>query len=74
MRLAGTWKQYSKKAIDQLTRITFQSGFMAKLQVPVPGNRHENVRESEKNDCPHIEFGCPNGRFELWKRVNGRNS
>jgi hypothetical protein len=24
MRFAGTWKQYSKKAMPQLTRITFQ--------------------------------------------------
>src|SRR5580704_5456953 len=25
IRFAGTWKQYSKKAIPQLTRMTFQS-------------------------------------------------
>jgi hypothetical protein len=32
--LAGTWKQYSKKAIDQLTRTTFQSASWRKRRWP----------------------------------------
>ena len=30
MRFAGTWKQYSKKAIPQLARIAIQTGFARK--------------------------------------------
>ena len=29
-----------------------------KLQVPVPGNRHENVGANEKNNCPHKWIRC----------------
>jgi hypothetical protein len=34
MRLAGTWKQYSKKAIPQLARITFQRASLRYLRWP----------------------------------------
>src|SRR6267143_2432993 len=34
MRFAGTWKQYSKKAIPQLARITFQSASLRNFRWP----------------------------------------
>src|ERR1700682_3767099 len=34
MRFAGTWKQYSKKAIPQLARITFQSASVRNFRWP----------------------------------------
>src|SRR5229473_2771058 len=34
MRFAGTWKQYSKKAIPQLTMITFQSASLRNFRWP----------------------------------------
>src|ERR1041384_5684997 len=34
MRLAGTWKQYSKNAMPQLARITFQSASLRYLRWP----------------------------------------
>src|SRR5450432_3514314 len=34
MRLAGTWKQYSKKAMPQLARITFQSASLRYFRCP----------------------------------------
>ena len=34
MRFAGTWKQYSKKAIPQLTTITFQSASLRNFKWP----------------------------------------
>jgi hypothetical protein len=34
MRLAGTWKQYSAKAISQLTIITVNKGALAYLRCP----------------------------------------
>src|SRR5262245_44874751 len=33
-RLAGTWKQYSRKAIPQLASTTIQSGELLKLRCP----------------------------------------
>src|SRR5687768_8626859 len=38
MRLAGTWKQYSKKAISQLTAMAFQSGEPGCLRWPYQAN------------------------------------
>jgi hypothetical protein len=38
MRFAGTWKQYSKKAIPQLTRITFQSAEVRYFKWPYQAN------------------------------------
>ena len=40
MRLAGTWKQYSNRAIEL--------GF--ECDVAVPGERHEGVRYDEQGD------------------------
>src|SRR6267154_3936430 len=34
MRFAGTWKQYSKKAIPQATMITFQSASLRNFRWP----------------------------------------
>src|ERR1700680_4527993 len=34
MRLAGTWKQYSKKAMPQLARMTFQSASLRYFRWP----------------------------------------
>ena len=34
MRLAGTWKQYSKKAMPQLTRMTFHSASWRNFRWP----------------------------------------
>jgi len=34
MRFAGTWKQYSKKAIPQLMTITFQSATLRNFKCP----------------------------------------
>src|SRR5215472_4839450 len=34
MRFAGTWKQYSKKAMPQLTRITFHSASLRNFRCP----------------------------------------
>src|ERR1700676_1280517 len=34
MRLAGTWKQYSKKAMPQLARMTFQSASLRFFRWP----------------------------------------
>src|SRR6267378_7474688 len=34
MRFAGTWKQYSKKAMPQLARITFHSASLRYLRWP----------------------------------------
>src|SRR5579864_3186322 len=34
IRFAGTWKQYSKKAMPQLARITFQSASLRYLRWP----------------------------------------
>src|SRR5580704_16761231 len=34
MRFAGTWKQYSKKAIPQLTKMTFQSAEVRNFKWP----------------------------------------
>src|ERR1700681_2848895 len=34
MRLAGTWKQYSKKAMPQLARITFHSASLRYFRWP----------------------------------------
>src|SRR6266403_1564758 len=34
MRFAGTWKQYSKKAIPQLARMTFQSASLRNFKWP----------------------------------------
>src|SRR4029077_4573437 len=34
MRFAGTWKQYSKKAMPQLARMTFQSASLRYLRWP----------------------------------------
>src|SRR5437762_556578 len=34
MRLAGTWKQYSKKAMPQLAKMTFQSPSLRYLRWP----------------------------------------
>ena len=30
--------------------------FVAEAQMSVPGKRHEDVREDEKNNCPHLCF------------------
>src|ERR1700674_251142 len=38
MRLAGTWKQYSKKAIPQLMTITFQSATLRNFRWPYHAN------------------------------------
>src|SRR6266568_2035340 len=38
MRLAGTWKQYSKKAISQLTKITFHRASLRKRRCPYQAN------------------------------------
>src|SRR4051794_3071074 len=35
----------------------FPQGFATKPEVSVPGKRHEDVGDDEKNDCPHLEFG-----------------
>ena len=32
-------------------------GFATEPEVSVPGERHEDVGDYEKNDCPHLEFG-----------------
>ena len=58
MRLAGTWKQYSKKAIDQLIEDHLPERLLLILQVAVPGNGHEDVGEDEKNDGPHFVIRC----------------
>src|SRR5271168_3915277 len=38
IRFAGTWKQYSKKAIPQLTRMTFQSAEVRYFKWPYQAN------------------------------------
>src|SRR5260221_4945117 len=38
MRFAGTWKQYSKKAMPQLARMTFQSASLRYLRWPYHAN------------------------------------
>ena len=41
----------------------FPQGFATKPEVSVPGKRHEDVGDDEKNDCPHLEFG----RLGFWQ-------
>src|SRR6266478_7735323 len=38
MRFAGTWKQYSKKAMPQLARITFHNASLRYLRWPYQAN------------------------------------
>src|SRR4029077_876599 len=38
MRFAGTWKQYSKKAMPQLARMTFHSASLRYLRWPYQAN------------------------------------
>src|ERR1700730_3044554 len=38
MRFAGTWKQYSKKAIPQLTKITFHKASLRYFKCPYQAN------------------------------------
>jgi hypothetical protein len=40
MRLAGTWKQYSKNAMPQLN---LEQGRLPELQMAVPGEGHKDV-------------------------------
>ena len=53
MRFAGTWKQYSKKAISQLTTNDFEERHVAVFEVAVPGEGHEDVGDGQQGDRPH---------------------
>ena len=56
IRLAGTMKEYSKRAIppgkenDRVERPAADQLGALKFKVGVPGERHENVRDEKKTD------------------------
>jgi hypothetical protein len=50
--VGGTWKQYSKNG-DAPDENYFPEGFAAKFQVAIPGEGHEDVGDSEKQNGAH---------------------
>src|ERR1700675_4636692 len=69
MRFAGTWKQYSKKAIPQLARITFQSASLRYFRWPYHA-KVMKMLEIVSNRIVRIRKGAPCTvlRFRLEKR------
>src|SRR5580704_4843722 len=69
MRLAGTWKQYSKKAIIQLMTITLNSGADLYFRWPYQANvmkMLEQVRSRivlMRNMLPELRDCCWKARF-----------
>jgi hypothetical protein len=48
MRYAGTWKQYSKKAMPQLARVTFQRASLRYLKWPYQANVIKTLEMSRR--------------------------
>src|ERR1700730_8923863 len=72
MRFAGTWKQYSKKAIPQLARITFQSASLRYFRWPYHA-KVMKMLEIVSNRIVRIRKGAPCTvlRFRLDLRREG---
>jgi hypothetical protein len=62
MRLAGTWKQYSKNAMPQLIgyKDDFEERRLPVPQMSVPGKSHENVGDGKQHDRGHIGYAALN--------------
>jgi hypothetical protein len=58
IRFAGTWKHYSKKAMPQLTTLTFHSDSLRNRKCPYHCNRHENIRNRQQQNGSY-SFGLP---------------
>src|SRR5882724_333897 len=63
MRFAGTWKQYSKKAIPQLTKITFHKASLRYFKCPYQANVMKTLetvnRRMVRTRVSHpYKFGC----------------
>ena len=41
---------------------------MTEPEVTIPGKSHEDVRDGEKNNCPHFDIGCA---AEMWSWKSG---
>src|SRR5713226_9457237 len=58
MRFAGTWKQYSKKAIPQLARMTFQSASLRNFKWPYHA-KVMKILDTMSNRIVRIGKGAP---------------
>src|SRR5882762_5336029 len=58
MRFAGTWKQYSKKAIPQLARTTFQSASLRNFKWPYHA-KVMKILDTMSNRIVRIGKGAP---------------
>src|SRR5712691_7225633 len=58
MRFAGTWKQYSKKAIPQLARMTFQSASLRNFKWPYHA-KVMKILDTMSNRIVRIRKGAP---------------
>src|ERR1700719_520914 len=58
MRFAGTWKQYSKKAIPQLARTTFQSASPRNFKWPYHA-KVMKILDTMSNRIVRIRKGAP---------------
>src|SRR3981081_635082 len=72
MRLAGTWKQYSKKAIPQLTMITFQRASLRNFRWPYHAIVMK-ILEMVSNSIVRIRKGAPR-RVLCYRVEKGKDS
>jgi hypothetical protein len=58
MRLAVTWKQYSKKGDAPANHNDFPEGHAAVFKVAVPAKGHEDVGDDEQDDGSQVLLLC----------------